>query len=273
MTAAPQNGRLVIHMGVQKTGSTAFHHFVNQNREVLDPYLQVLTPAKASPTRAAGRMAGLFSLDPTLEPDFTSALRDLQEYVLNKPGNYLISHENLPGAMLGRDGVVTLYPQLEKLLAILDREFAPLQPSYVFYTRSMARWKKSVHNQAVKSDRYKATLETFLQETANCGSWDALKSRVEGAVGAARCAFFALEDEADAERPGRQLLRHCGVPQAVIETMEPVRGARNPSLSAGALEFLRLVNELDLPRSARRPVAQLVRENPALFASPTEVPS
>lgn len=260
-------GRLVIHMGVQKTGSTAFHHFAGKNRAALDPYLHILTPAKGTPARALGRLAGLCSLDAGHEAEFAAAARALRDEIAGLGKTCLISHENLPGAMLGRGGVVTLYPQIGALLAILDREFAPFRPEYVFYRREMPAWKVSVHNQAVKSDRYKKPLEHFLQETADCGTWEDLQARVEAAVGADRCTFFALEAEQDRSRPGAQLLQLAGVPGQVIAGLEPVAGNRNQSLNAGALEFLRRVNELDLPRDARRPVAQLVQSSQALFSA------
>jgi hypothetical protein len=264
-------GRLVIHMGVQKTGSTAFHHFAGRNRAALEPYLHILTPAKATPARALGRMAGLCSLHAAKEPEFAAVARELRDSLLNLGKTCLISHENLPGAMPGRDGVVTLYPQIEHLLEVLDREFEPFEPEYVIYTRSMTGWKRSVHNQAVKSDRYAGTIEDFQRETADCGTWASLQARVEGAVGKDRCRFFALEDETDRSRPGTQLLRYAGVPEAVIAGLDPIEGARNQSLTAGALEFLRLANALDLPQEARRPLSELVQRNQGLFATAPEV--
>ena len=264
-------GRLVIHMGVQKTGSTAFHHFVRNNRAALDPFLHILTPAKATPARALGRMAGLCSLHAAKEPEFAAVAREVRDSLTGAGKTCLISHENLPGAMPGRDGVVALYPQIEHLLEILDREFEPFEPEYVIYTRSMAAWKRSVHNQAVKSDRYKGTLEDFLHETADGGTWGALQARVEAAVGKDRCQFFALEDEADRTRPGSQLLRFAGVPEDVIARLIPVEGVRNQSLTAGALEFLRLANELELPQDARRPLSELVQKNQGLFVTAPEV--
>lgn len=44
-------GRLIIHCGVQKTASTAFHHFLQRNHAALHPWLNFRTPEKGSPTR------------------------------------------------------------------------------------------------------------------------------------------------------------------------------------------------------------------------------
>ena len=260
-------GRLIIHCGVQKTASTAFHHFLGRNREVLAGYLDFRTPAKGSPTRALGRVSALYSLDDSHEVALIARLTGIRDEILGGDRTCLISHENIPGAMLGRDGVVTLYPAIDRILRLFDAQFAPLEPEYVFYTREMTRWKRSVHNQAVRTDGYTATYEQFLRDTQNCGDWSGLQKRVEAAVGPDRCHFFAIEDEPDRGRPGQQLLRLCGIPEEVLQRLEPVQGNRNPSLNAGALEFLRQVNDLDLTDRPRGAIADLVLRNQKLFVT------
>jgi len=260
-------GRLIIHCGVQKTASTALHHFVQRNRALLAPHLDIRTPVKGSPTRDLGRLCALYSLDDRHEAALVDRIAALRDSLSGQGGPWLISHENIPGAMLGRAGVVTLYPALERILGLFEAHLAPFRPEYVVYTREMAAWKVSVHNQAVKSDGYGERLDTFLAETAACGDWAGLERRVAGLVGADRVHFLALEDETDRGRPGQQLLRLAGVPEETLAALEPLTGRRNESLNAGALEFLRQVNGLGLPRAARGPVAQLVRKNQALFVA------
>ena len=261
--------RVIIHCGVQKTASTSLHHFLHRNRDALAPGLEVLTPVKGSLTRDLGRTAMRFSLDPGPElqtrlATLTGALRDA---LMPGRGTVLISHENLPGAMIGKGGVVTLYPRLEQILEILQADLAPLVPEFVFYTRDMAGWKNSVYNQAVKSDRYSRPLAAFLRETGNCGTWAALEQRVQASVGADRVRFFRLEDEAGGGRPGRQLLRFAGLSEAAISALEPLDGHRNQGLNTGSLEFLRQVNGLGLERKIRSKLADLVVTNQSLFVS------
>jgi hypothetical protein len=261
--------RLVIHCGVQKTATTSLHHFAARNRGLLLPQLEVLTPAKGTRTQKMGRAAMLFSLDPSPENKdrFVALIGDLRDHLLEGSGPVLVSHENLPGAMIGKGGVVTLYPMLERIIALLETYFAPLVPDYAFYTRDMMAWKKSVHNQAVKSDHYPHSWTDFQRETKDCGTWDALESRMHAIVGADRTRFFRMEDEGAAGRPALQLLRFAGVTDDVIDALTDLPNQRNQSLNSGSLEFLRKVNALGLERGARRKVAELVQQSQPLFAT------
>ncbi|WP_146345923.1 hypothetical protein [Falsiphaeobacter marinintestinus] len=263
--------RVIIHCGVQKTASTAFHHFVQKNRDALSAQLDIQTPVKGSLMRNLGRSAALYSLGDEPEASFTGLIDQMREALEQGSKPALLSHENLPGAMLGRDGVVTLYPKLEDILGLLDAHLAPFKTHYVFHTRDMAGWKNSVYNQAVRSDSYAETRETFLQQTADCGTWADLEARVAAQVGADRVTFLKVEDEPERDRPGQRLLRLCGVSEPVLASLNPVSGSRNESLSPGALEFLRRVNGAKLPRAERRKVAKLILDSEALFQS-DEVP-
>jgi len=259
--------RLIIHCGVQKTASTSLHHFVRRNQSLLSPHLDVLPPVKGSPVQLMGRAAMLFSLDPSPEKqshliDQITALRD---QLPDDTTPVLISHENLPGAMIGKRGVVTLYPHLEQIIALLDTHFAPLVPEYVFYTREMADWKSSVYNQAVKSDHYPHSRDVFEAETNNCGTWHELERRMQAQVGDDRVRFLRIEDETDQSKPGLQLLLHAGLDAKVLDALHPVERHRNPSLNTGSLEFLRLVNTQGLEQGARRKIVDLVRGNQSLF--------
>jgi hypothetical protein len=254
-------------MGVQKTGSTSLHRFLGLNREALAPRLTVLTPVKGSPMRELGRAATKFSLSPT--PDMCRALTDAARAVCDSlpEGNtpVLISHENLPGAMLGNGGTVTLYPQLEAILAVLAKVFAPMEPEIVIYTRDMANWKRSVYGQAVRSDGYTGSRAAFLDETEDCGTWKEMERRLVAHAGAERVRVFRLADEPDESRPGEQLLRHAGLDGTEIAELVPVSGRSNQGLNAGALEFLRQINGLNLDRRAQRAVVELVSARQSLF--------
>lgn len=261
--------RLVIHCGVQKTATTSLHHFAARNSAILSPQLEVLTPGKGTRTQKMGRAAMQFSLDPSPENKdrLIALIGDLRDHLLEGAGPVLVSHENLPGAMIGNSGVVTLYPMLERIIALLETHFAPFVPDYAFYTRDMVMWKKSVYNQAVKSDNYPRSRADFQRETKDCGSWDDLERRMHAIISADRTRFFRLEDEEAAGRPALQLLRFAGVTDDVIDALAGLPDQRNQSLNSGSLEFLRKVNALGLERGARRKVADLVQQSQPLFAT------
>lgn len=259
--------RLILHLGVQKTGSTSLHRFLGRNRDALADRLTVLTPEKRTPLRALGRAATRFSLSATSETRATleTAVATLRDSLPAGDTPVLISHENLPGAMPGNGGTTTLYPQLEAILTVLTETFAPMIPEVVIYTRDMASWKRSVHAQAIRSDRYTKTRAEFLADTSACGTWEELEHRLIAHLGQDRVCVLRLENESDDARPGQQLLQQAGLSDADIAGLTPITGRSNQSLNAGALEFLRLINALDLDRPARRAVTDMVRRKQSLF--------
>ena len=259
--------RLIIHCGVQKTASTSLQHYVQRNRDLLVSELEIMTPTKGTPAQRVVRSAMAFSVEPTpdREQHLIDRIKNLRDHLVGSDIPALISHENLPGAMLGDREVNTLYPRLEMIIELLDTHLAPLVPEYVFYTREMAAWKRSVYNQAVKTNSYAYPRAVFEADTAQCGTWAMLEQRVQAQVGAERVRFFRLEDETDEARPGQQLLRFAGLPEAMMTGMRPMEGRRNPSMNAGALEFLRLVNGLGLDRPARIRIGALINANQPQF--------
>ena len=258
---------MIIHCGVQKTASTSLQRFLRANAAALAPDLTVLTPERGSPGRELGHTAMQYSLDPVpgVEARFTAAIAALRDRLAAGDGTVLVSHENLPGAMVGKGGVVTLYPMLERIFDRLEAGLDPYRPEYVFYTRDMAAWKRSVYAQAVRTDRYAGTLAQFKAETADCGDWAGLQARLNARLGAERVRFLRLEDETDPTRPGRQLLDLAGLSADRIAALAPVR-RRNQSLKPGAVEFLRQVNGLDLDTGMRARLVDLVAANPKLFS-------
>jgi len=263
------NARAVtLHIGVQKTASTALHHLLHRNADALAEQMVVRIPVQGTPAQRMGRAAVDFSLDPTpdREAQLVAQIEALRDEIAAGDLPVLVSHENLPGAMLGNPGVTTLYPMLERLVALYDHHLAPLVPRYALYTREMAAWKRSVHNQAVKTDGYAGTWDDFTAETADCGNWNSLASRLRAAVGEDRVAVFALEDEPDQMRPGQQLLRYAGLTEAQIAALSPLTWRSNQSLNPGALEFMRQVNAAGLAPQPRNKVMQIVMDNQALFA-------
>lgn len=259
--------RLIIHCGVQKTASTALHHFLQNNRDALSARLEILTPERKSLTRALGRSAAEFSLDPGAEAGFVNNLKAMRDHLMQSDMPCLLSHENLPGAMPGRQGVTALFPMLPGIVELLETHLAPLVPEYVFYTREMSAWKRSVHNQAVKSDACAWTRDEFLAKTKDCADWDDMDRRAKAIAGPDRVTMFRLEDEQDPQRPGAQLLHYAGLNARDIAALKPLSRRPNQSLNDGSLEFMRQLNASELPAGTRGAVAKLVTQNQALFAA------
>jgi len=260
--------RLILHIGVQKTASTAVQNFMGQNKAALAPYLTVFTPWRGTPSQLLGRRAIDYTFNPTPETEsaLVAAIGDMRAVLDAQTGPCLISHENLVGAAPGSMGETRLYPYIDRILALLDTHLAPFRPHYVYYSREMAGWKRSVHNQIVKTDGYAGTWDDYRAQTDHITRWDDFDQRLRAAAGTDRVTRLRLEDEPDTNRPGQLLLQAAGVPASVLSTLRPLDSRRNESLNAGSLEFMRRVNAEGFAPGVRYRLGLLVAACQPLFS-------
>ncbi|GLK62606.1 hypothetical protein F8A10_02210 [Paracoccus kondratievae] len=259
--------RLTVHVGVQKTGSTAFHHFIKLNSARILRHLVVANELINIQTRALGRAAIAFSLNPDAGTE--AALRRTFAGILaalpagDQP--VLLTHENLAGAMPGNGGETQLFPMLPRIARLLVKEAQGFDLSFVCYTRRQEQWLESVWAQAIRTDGYTGTYAQFLQETAGIAGWNDLTARLADAIGADRLLCLAVEEEEHRLKPGCRLLRHAGLPDEEIAALEPLDQPVMARLNAGALEFMRQVNAAPLNPHARAKIARLVTRCQPLF--------
>lgn len=271
MSGATHSGRrrLILHLGVQKTGSTAIQRFLRQNADALSDRLILRTPAEGTPMRPLGRAAIAHSL--SNDRDTAAALRlALADVLAELPDNdlpVLLSHENLAGAMPGNGGETRLYPALPEILSLIRAEAKGFDIEAVVYTRNMKQWKSSVWAQAVRTDGYVGTEAAFLADIETLPGWGDLIRRLGQEIGPEKVLRCRLEDEADKTRPAGQLLRHAGLSEDQIAALTPLQGQSMPRLSASSTEFLRRLNGLSLNPYARGKVADLVARAQPLFAA------
>nr|WP_111298088.1 hypothetical protein [Paracoccus saliphilus] len=275
MPQMASDGRpLILHVGVQKTGTTSLQRFLKRSAALLSDGLVVRTPEEGTPMRPLGRAAVACSRSPG-DKDLRVALRVAFEDVLDTlpegSQTVLISHENLAGAMPGNGGETALYPSLPRMLKVLDKvaRARGFDPCYVFYSREMEAWLPSVWAQAIRTDGYTRTLAEFRVEVADLPGWDDLLDRLAAALGADRVTRLRLEDETDPDRPGRQLLGLAGLTPARIDALPPLEGRAMERLNGGSTEFLRRLNGLALNPHARDRVADLVARVQPLFTAET----
>src|SRR5690606_21741691 len=155
------------------------------------------------------------------EAEFVAAIQAMKAVLDTETGPVLISHENLVGAPPGSFGQPQLYPHIARIVALLDTHFAPYRPEYVYYTREMAGWKRSVHNQIVKTDGYAGTWDEYQALVSGIDGWDDFHARLCAAAGADRVRRFRLEDQEARDRPGQQMLRALGVPERRLAKLSP----------------------------------------------------
>lgn len=258
--------RLIIHFGVQKTGSTSIQRYLKQNADLLDGRLIVRTPDYVEVMRPLGQSAIQFSLGRhDADIAFKIAFEDLLESLPGGELPVLISHENIAGAMPGNGGETGLYPMLPKIAQLLEKWARKFDTEFVLYTRQMDEWKSSVWAQAVRTDKYTGTYATFLNETKHIPGWDDLAERIADVIGTSKLTCFTMADEPDAYHPAAQLLRHIGFSEAQLNEFQPLNGFSMQQLNSGSTEFLRQLNQLDINPAARRKVAALVANTQDIF--------
>ncbi|RJE83767.1 hypothetical protein [Paracoccus onubensis] len=262
--------RLIVHCGVQKTGSTSIQRYLMQNADLLANDLIVRTPTEGSPMRPLGRAAIDFSFHPDSSDSRQTlkiALDDVLETLPADSRPVLLSHENLAGAMPGNGGETRLFPALPSILAIVKEHATEFDVDFVYYTRRMSAWKPSVWAQAVRTDGYTRTEKEFMAETADLPGWKDLSVRLIESVGADCLSRFKLEDESDPLRLGLQLLHHAGLSDDRLNALQPLHAPSMSRLNESATEFIRHINMLNINPHARRKVINLIANEQHLFNS------
>jgi hypothetical protein len=265
---------LILHIGVQKTGTTSLQRFLKLNADNMSDKLIIRTPEEGTPMRPLGRAAIAASLggdNDDLRKALRVAFEDVLDTIPDGPQSVLISHENLAGAMPGNAGETQLYPVLPRMLKMLDTvaQARGFDPHYVFYTRRMDAWKPSVWAQAVRTDGYTDSRDAFLAQVTNLPGWGDLERRLGKTLGKDRGTRLMLESETDPDRPGQKLLALAGLTAAQIDALPPLQGRAMERLNDGSTEFLRRLNGLALNPHARGRVVDLVSRSQILFTAET----
>lgn len=263
--------RLVLHLGVQKTGTTSLQRFLKLNADALSDLLVIRTPEEGTPMRPLGRAAIAASLGDgsDLRKALKVAFEDVLDSLPDGSQSVLISHENLAGAMPGNGGETRLYPALPQMMQQLDNvaRARGFNAHFVFYTRRMQAWKPSVWAQAVRTDGYAGTRAEFMAEVEGLPGWGDLERRLAKQLGPDRVTRLALEAETDPDRPGLQLLALAGIPADRAAALAPLQSRAMERLNDGSTEFLRRLNGLALNPHARGRIVDLVTRSQHLFTA------
>ena len=263
--------QLVLHLGVQKTGTTSLQRFLKLNADALSDLLVIRTPEEGTPMRPLGRAAIAASLGDSsdLRKALKVAFEDVLDSLPDGPQTVLISHENLAGAMPGNGGETRLYPALPQMMQQLDNvaRARGFDAHFVFHTRRMQAWKPSVWAQAVRTDGYAGTRAEFMAQVEGLPGWGDLERRLAKQLGADRVTRLALEAETDPDRPGLQLLALAGIPTDRTAALAPLQSRGMERLNDGSTEFLRRLNGLALNPHARGRIVDLVTRSQHLFTA------
>ncbi len=237
-------GRVILHLGFQKTGTTTIQEMLNANVARLGDIDLRAYGTATQDLRTAGRQ---WCADPTpaRQARLAAVLKDhADRFREGKAKVCLISDENILGRVpWAPTGDVRGWGRA--ILPMMEAAFDGLDLQFVFYTRAPSRWLRSLYNQSVKRARVTASFEAWVADAPFTVDWPQWQADLQATV-AAPVTFIAMEDETGPDRLlGAALLRLAGVAEETIAGISPP-AVQNSSLSPGALSLMRLVNRLPI---------------------------
>jgi|GEM_PF-5558699 len=234
--------RLILHLGLPKTGSTTLQTLLGRNQGVLSAHLRAITPKKWG-TRPLRQACARYHNRAFLGEDLT---------------------ELAEGVRAATREVLDAAPDLAQLIVEAAPEY---DVDIMVMTRAYKGWLRSVHNQAIRTDACPLDLEAFAAK-APSGPDAGLHTPVAAlidAMGADRVTVLPMEDDIKGRVGiGSGLLALAEVPDAVVEKLRRPPPL-NTSYGPNALEFMRLINAEDVPQRFQRTVRMVVDKNQDLF--------
>jgi hypothetical protein len=223
--------RILLHLGLHKTGTSSMQHLLYLNRALLEPHLDFLL---VRPLKAAARHCLAFSRSG--DPLHLSALtKALETIVAAQPElgqrDLILSSENLSGVMPGwegNDGYAALPGLSAHLAAFFADRFPTADLNLVFSTRSSEDWLASLWCHQVRWRRMTLDFDDFAMQNRQGADLESIVSAVAKKLDP--FAVFALpleESQHHPKGPGGALLELIDLPAAVRDAIAPV-GRGNP---------------------------------------------
>lgn len=260
--------RIVIHLGLPKTGSTTIQSLLAANHDRLGEGIRV--SAKDDLTYRLRKYALKYRRSggfPWWKLRHEIALRRMVRRIdAMSFDTLIISDENLIGIESGR-----LFDSPERLrydrwLAHLDAALSAYDVQYVVYQRDPKSWQRSAWNQAFKMRRVKTDFESWARDHSDLDAPRRLIEQFRALLGDRLHVIDMAEEIGENRLMGRRVLEVAGVlPEHIAGLVTPPR--ENESLPLAAVELLRLIHETGkIRRGQYRMLTRLFRAHPELFA-------
>lgn len=262
--------RVIVHAGYHKTGTTSLQDFFNDNRALLEPYLQYYGKNAFD---NAGAMARIYAQRP-----FPWRLRKFRKSFRNflakapEGKTILLSRETFSGGMPGHlklSGAVmnAYFPAARKLAQVivveLQHRFGQQVDITFFYTtREREAWIKSIHGHLLRSIKLKQDFKTFRAGFPTLASPEKEAQRMVGVLAPIPVVTSALETfGTHREGPASALLDLVNIPDDVRAKLAPAKRANIGQTAELRASFLHL-NQQGLDRSALKAAKEnLMRED------------
>ncbi|MCW8843389.1 MAG: hypothetical protein OQK00_08250, partial [Rhodobacteraceae bacterium] len=196
-------GRLLIHAGFHKTGTTSVQRLLGKNKRAIAPIAHVFLRKHIAAVCEAAR-AYSDSRDSADLLDFSAAFAAfLEARDMDDKRDLIISSEDLSGLMPGRRDLETYdaAPMLMKAATMMiDRVLQDRIDEVIFYfsLRQPEPWLRSCHTQHLRAIRMTQDAEDYARDYAASADLPRIVDKIRIAVAPHRVESAWLEDCADA---------------------------------------------------------------------------
>lgn len=250
--------RLLLHIGLQKTGTTSLQALLQENKSALGRCAVYSYGADTQNLRDAIRK---WISNPTKVNE--SAIQYIfggycLRFLKHSQGTIIFSDENILGRVLyDKSGDLITWAEhiLPRLIQMVPDE---IDLEIVVYVRDSNRWLKSAYRQAVKRAKESRSFETWTRQLPFSTNMSDITREIESICCGVQCHVIEMENDLKINGfVGGELLKLAGFQQSTLDELS-VPKPRNQSLSWPAHVFMRIVNFLPLPDGVRMPISETI---------------
>ena len=253
-------GRLLIHAGFHKTGTTSVQRLLTRNKRTLAPVVHVFLRKHVDAACEAARAYSASRASTDLL-DFGAGFASfLEARDMDDRRDIILSTEDLSGLMPGRRDLQSYdaAPKLMKAASlIIDRVLGDRIDEVIFYfsLRKPEPWLRSCHTQHLRATRMTLDAETYARDYADSADLPRIVDKIRIATAPHRVETAWLEDCTDAPlgplTPIADILGWAKGTRDAITMMPPANRSLPPDLRAKFLEINRANEDFDTIRKAK----------------------
>lgn len=255
-------GRVIVHAGFHKTGTTTVQKTLRQNRAALRPFARIVLRPGMVPLCDAARAysksrsawdLGLVAAEAVRLAETQSAHRTV-----------LISSEDLSGHMPGRHGLRG-YDSAPRLAVTLRDAWAEVHPetrvTFLYGLRAPDPWLTSCYAQHLRASRMTLSRKDYLNLFRASAGLEHVVDAVGQAAPDMDTARFSLEACTGPLGPVAPLLALAAVPPKIQATLTALP-AQNAALPETTLRAFLDLNRSDLPDAEVKSAKQALLAQP-----------
>ncbi len=262
MSKRSSKPRLVIHLGLHKTGSSSLQHWLLRHQTVLDPHLACYNLADGSSNSIKFAAQALVLGQLTMAGYRQHVTEWLPVFDAIEHPAILLTDEGLLGLPIGSvtgDYHETgFYPFAASIVEVFAEVFVEYDPIFVVMQRDTETWLRSIHNQMYRQGYASNNFDEFAADHAGKIDWSSLVATLEatiahGGKGRGRLEVLQFEEEFATETVSDMgFFQILGLPPDLMSQCEPTLPHINRSLP---------ISVLNVPK---RPVMLLGAQNSML---------